>query len=89
MIGARHAAGSTISNGGDSSPLNWVIVGRCPESAALEPSLLPEKRSFYDFALSIITIVLPSKKIFEPAGMYPGAGETPALIDLRRITVQK
>src|SRR5450759_1095744 len=30
MIGARHAAGSTISNGGDSSPLNRVIVGCRP-----------------------------------------------------------
>ena len=30
MIGARQLAGSTISNGGDSSPSNWVIVGRRP-----------------------------------------------------------
>jgi hypothetical protein len=30
MIGARQCAGSTISNGGDSSPSNWVIVGRRP-----------------------------------------------------------
>jgi hypothetical protein len=30
MIGARHAAGSTISNGGDNSPSNSVIVGRRP-----------------------------------------------------------
>jgi hypothetical protein len=30
MIGARQVAGSTISNGGDSSPSNWVIVGRRP-----------------------------------------------------------
>src|SRR5947208_10818287 len=45
------------------------------ESAALEPSLLPEKTSFYEFALSIITIVLPSEKILEPAGTYPGPGK--------------
>jgi hypothetical protein len=30
MIGARHTAGSTISNGGDRSPLSWVIVGAVP-----------------------------------------------------------
>jgi hypothetical protein len=30
MIGARQMAGSTISNGGDSSPLDWVIAGRRP-----------------------------------------------------------
>jgi hypothetical protein len=30
MIGARHAAGSTISKGGDRSPSNWVIVGAVP-----------------------------------------------------------
>jgi hypothetical protein len=30
MMGARHTAGSTISNGGDNSPSNWVILGRRP-----------------------------------------------------------
>src|ERR1700682_1285739 len=47
MIGARHSAGSTISNGGDSSPSNWVIVGRRPWDPLLwAQSLLPEKRRF-------------------------------------------
>jgi hypothetical protein len=35
MIGARQLAGSTISNGGDSSPSNWVIVGRRPLNVRL------------------------------------------------------
>src|SRR5665213_3058632 len=30
MIGARHSAGSTISNGGECWPSNWVILGRRP-----------------------------------------------------------
>src|SRR5713226_7842520 len=71
MIGARHAAGSTISNGGDSSPLNWVIVGRRPWNPYSDPSFLPEKRSFYEDSLSIITAVLPSEKSLKPAGTYP------------------
>ena len=55
MIGARQAAGSTISNGGDSSPSNRVIVGRRPsKSAVLEASFLPENRSFYENSLSVI-----------------------------------
>src|SRR6266404_2850918 len=89
MIGARQVAGSTISNGGDSSPLNWVIVGRCPWNPLLwSRHYRRKKRSFYEYALSIITIVLPSEKILEPAGTYPGPGKRPALIDLRRIPVQ-
>src|SRR6266516_1518949 len=76
MIGASHAAGSTISNGGDSSPLYWVIVGRCPWNPLLwSRHYCRKKRSFYEFALSIITIVLPSEKILEPAGTYPGPGK--------------
>jgi len=64
MIGARHAAGSTISNGGDSSPLGWVIVGRRPwESAALEVVILPEKRSFYEYSLSISQSICQAKKV--------------------------
>ena len=47
MIGARHAAGSTISNGGDSSPLNWVIVGRRPWNPSSGYAFVPEKRRFY------------------------------------------
>jgi hypothetical protein len=30
MIGARHSVGSTISNGGGSSPSKGIIVGRRP-----------------------------------------------------------
>jgi len=55
--------GSTISNGGDSSPSSWVIVERRP-SNPLVPGhvILARKRSFYENALSIITAVLPSEK---------------------------
>jgi hypothetical protein len=63
MIGARQVAGSTISNGGDSSPSNWVIVGRRPLSPlVLDGSLLPENRRFYERTLSVITTILPSEK---------------------------
>src|SRR5580658_10288234 len=49
MIGARHWGGSTISNGGGTSPSNRVIVGRRPlHSAAMEASILPQRRSFYE-----------------------------------------
>src|SRR5450759_2616064 len=89
MIGARHAAGSTISNGGDSSPLNWVIVGRRPlESAALR-SFLPAERSFHERAFSVFTTLLPSEKSLEPAGTYLERQKTPGLIALRRVPVQK
>src|SRR5450755_4876341 len=71
MIGARHAAGSTISNGGDSSPSNWVIVGRRPwKPLALAQSILPEKRRFYEQALSVIATVLPSEKTLNPCGRH-------------------
>ncbi len=40
------------------------------ESAALDNSFLPEKRSFYECSLSIITTVLPSEKSLKPAGTY-------------------
>jgi hypothetical protein len=72
MIGARHVAGSTISNGGDSSPLNWVIVGRRPldpsflRQSVSEP-ILPEGRLFCKDALSVITTTLPSEKAVKKA----------------------
>jgi hypothetical protein len=46
MIGARQAAGSTISNGGDSSPSNWVIVGRRPWNPWLWTGHLCQKTEF-------------------------------------------
>jgi hypothetical protein len=66
MIGARQLAGSTISNGGDSSPSCWVIVGRRPWNPLLWQLILPEKRSFYERAFSVITTILPSEKLFNP-----------------------
>src|SRR6202023_1375613 len=70
MIGARHAAGSTISNGGDSSPSNWVIVrGRPVIRKPRPPPIRPEKRSFYECALSVIATVLPREKTPKTAGM--------------------
>jgi hypothetical protein len=73
MMGARHAAGSTISNGGDNSPLNWGIVGRRPwNPLVLDDSILPEKRRFYEDALSVITAVLPSEKSLKTAGTSLG-----------------
>ena len=66
MIGARQLAGSTISNGGDSSPSNWVIVGRRPLDRvlpwAVNQRILPENRRFYMTPLSVITTILPSEK---------------------------
>src|SRR5688572_4564948 len=73
MIGARHCAGSTISNGGDSSPTGWFIVGRRPWIPLILAALiLPERRSFYEDSLSVITAVLPSEKRFA----RPGTGLT-------------
>ena len=53
MIGARQCAGSTISNGGDSSPSNWVIVGRRPlnvrfalSAESIMQPILPEGQGF-------------------------------------------
>ena len=47
MIGARHMAGSAISNGGDKSPSNSVIVGRRPlDSRSPMQQILPEKRKY-------------------------------------------
>jgi hypothetical protein len=50
MIGARQCAGSTISNGGDSSPSNWVIVGRRP---------LNVRYAFFPPAKSMTQPILP------------------------------
>jgi hypothetical protein len=50
MIGARQVAGSTISNGGDSSPSNWVIVGRRP---------LNVRFAFFPSAESMMQPIMP------------------------------
>lgn len=64
MIGARQLAGSTISNGGDSSPSNWVIRRAPSLSSAifLSGSFLPENRVFCEAILSEIAGDLPSEK---------------------------
>src|SRR5229473_7078821 len=80
MIGARQLAGSTISNGGDSSPSCWVIVGRRPWNPRLWRLILPEKRSFYERAFSVITTILPSEKTPQPAGMSLNNRKTPVYI---------
>jgi hypothetical protein len=73
MIGARQSAGSTISNGGDNSPSNWVIAGAIPE-IRISPSLIDKatdsagKRKFYVGALSVIAIILPSEKSRKAVG---------------------
>src|SRR5215212_4425875 len=69
MIGARQCAGSTISNGGDSSPSNWVIVRRRPLNVripfwpidhATDPA--GEGQGLCKDVLSVIVIILPSEK---------------------------
>src|SRR5262249_34434685 len=64
MIGARQPAGSTISNGGDNSPSNWVIRRAPSLSCAilLSGSFLPENRVFCEAILSEIAGPLPSEK---------------------------
>src|SRR6202050_1099304 len=78
MIGARHSAGSTISNGSRSSPLNWVIVGRRPWHP-FDPDrlILSEKRSFYEDIFSVIITSLPGKKIRKPPGTCPQRENAP------------
>jgi hypothetical protein len=64
MIGARQLAGSTIVNGGDNSPSNWVIR-RAPSLSStilLSDSFLPENRVFCEAILSEIASSLPSEK---------------------------
>jgi len=62
-------AGSTISNGGDNSPSNSVIVGRRPLGPRLPIQLiLPGKRKFCEAALSVFTVILPSEKSRNAAG---------------------
>jgi hypothetical protein len=64
MIGARQHAGSTISNGGENSPSNWVIRRAPSLSSAdlLSGSFLPEYRVFCEAILSEIAGRLPSEK---------------------------
>src|SRR5579871_2604883 len=68
MIGARHSAGSTISNGGGNSPSKRVIPGRRPLDLLLEVLLVllrcgPFCRSSCPCALSVIATRLPSEKV--------------------------
>src|SRR5437899_1637048 len=69
MIGARQCAGSMISNGGDSSPSNWVIVGRRPLNVRIPFGPIDhatdsagEGQGFVRNVLSVIVIILPSEK---------------------------
>jgi hypothetical protein len=57
------------------------------KSADLDAPILPENRSFYESALSIIATVLPSEK--RPFGTVSDGTITPEFIDLRCIPVQK
>src|SRR3954452_21458213 len=67
MIGARHSAGSIISNGGDSSPSNCIIVG----DPLLGLARCASDRALQFCALSVIATTLPSKK-FESCGNVCG-----------------
>jgi hypothetical protein len=58
------------------------------ESAAVAIDL-PEKRSFYERAFSVITTILPSEKALQPAGISLSNRKTSVLIALDRIPVQK
>jgi hypothetical protein len=64
MIGARQVAGSTISNGGDNSPFNWVIRRASSLVARVLPSgaFLPENRGLCAAILSEIVAVCQVKK---------------------------
>src|SRR5215208_8469637 len=89
MIGARQCAGSTISNGGDSSPSNWVIVGRRPLNVRIP---FCRDRSYDRFCrrraglckdvLSVIVIILPSEKSRRSRGGCRKRLKSAALIDL-------
>jgi hypothetical protein len=94
MIGARHWGGSTISNGGATSPSNRVIVGRRPfHPAALEASILPQRRSFYERIVDNHNCSAKGKTrekiLTKPEGSPSARRKTPRFIDLRRIPVQK
>ena len=63
MIGARHSAGSTISNGGECSPSNWVILGRRPWNPLTWTHHFGQKNGgFCPSALSGVATDLPSEK---------------------------
>src|SRR5260370_7913838 len=88
MSGGRHAGGSTISNGGDSSTSNRFIVGRRPLHPLLRAmSILPEKRDFYEYSLSIITTVLPSEKILNVLECVQRLRKMPGFIDFQARSV--
>src|ERR1700748_414821 len=81
MIGARHSAGSMISNGGGSSPSNRVIVGRrslsVPWGSRRAGLTGPGSEAFCERVLSALSAVLPSEKVFTPTGTCLG-GPPPA-----------
>src|SRR5258708_37705346 len=86
----RHSAGSMISNGGDASPSNRVIVGRrSSSSAGLDEVDSATQRSFYVRALSIIATVLPSKKSSIPLECILSLRRIPAFVALSRNLVPK
>src|SRR5579871_1063854 len=60
MMGARHAAGSTISNGGGMSSSSWVIVRRCSESALLT-AIIGLQDAAFKVPLSVIAVAVPSE----------------------------
>src|ERR1700738_600032 len=90
MIGARHTAGSTISKGGDSSPSNWVIVGR-RRSRAADPGVVGSARKAEDYgcALLIIAGPMPSEKVRDPAGTSLNCGNDGRSLLLSLIAVEK
>jgi hypothetical protein len=92
MIGARQCAGSTISNGGDSSPSNWVIVGRRPLNVRIPFGPIDratdadgEGQGFCKDVLSVIVIILPSEKSRRSPGRCRKRLKSAALIDLGTI----
>jgi len=90
MIGARQAAGSTISNGAGHFPSNKVIVGRRPSNPPFwRTSFLPENRGFYKNSLSVIIVFLPSEKNRHPDRTPLADRKPPGFIDSRCIPVQK
>src|ERR1700743_52567 len=92
MMGARQAAGSTISNGGGSSSSNWVIVSAPSlKSAVLEKHFNPESAAFMT-ALSIIAVAVPSKKTLNHGKHWLAAGfdgEARDQVDSQHDRVQK
>src|SRR3954470_1894443 len=92
MIGARQCAGSTISNGGDSSPSNWVILGRRPLNVRFPFGPIDHatdsagRAGLCKDVLSVIVIILPSEKSRRTTGRCRKRLKSAALIDLGTIS---